>query len=149
VAAVFTPNRYVSTSNLFGSAITNGVLTAIADSGSGHNGRFLQTGSEAYPTDTFGANGYFVDVVVNTVPDSITNSTITRELNRLNNVTDPALFLSAQGAANVYAGTTGLGLVGALNSKAGTSGLDLQGVCNALAGTSGLGPILALSLVTS
>lgn len=47
--------------------------------------------------------------------------------------------LDAQGAANVYAGTTGLAIVGALNYKAGTSGLELQGVLNNLAGTSGLG----------
>jgi hypothetical protein len=47
--------------------------------------------------------------------------------------------LDAQGAANVYAGTTGLAIVGALNAKAGTSGLALQGVLNYLAGTSGLG----------
>jgi hypothetical protein len=43
--------------------------------------------------------------------------------------------LDSQGAANVWAGTSGLALVGALNVKAGTSGLDLLGVCNALAGT--------------
>jgi len=51
--------------------------------------------------------------------------------------------LAAQGAANVYAGTKGLGIVGALNTKAGftspTQYLELQGVLNYLAGTSGLG----------
>jgi len=51
--------------------------------------------------------------------------------------------LDAQGAANVYAGTTGLGIVGALNVKAGftsrTQYLELQGVLNYLASTSGLG----------
>jgi len=51
--------------------------------------------------------------------------------------------LAAQGAANVYAGTTGLGIVGALNVKAGFSNrtqyLELQGVLNYLASTSGLG----------
>ena len=47
--------------------------------------------------------------------------------------------LDAQGAANVYAGTTGLAIVGALNTKAGTSGLELQGVLNKLAGTTGFG----------
>lgn len=47
--------------------------------------------------------------------------------------------LAAQGAANVWAGTTGLALVGALNAKAGTSGIGLQGVLNVLAGTTGLG----------
>lgn len=45
----------------------------------------------------------------------------------------------AQGAANIWAGTSGLALQGALNVKAGTSGLAVQGVLNKLAGTSGLG----------
>ena len=47
--------------------------------------------------------------------------------------------LDAQGAANLWAGSSGLAIVGALNKKAGTSGLELQGVLNFLAGTSGLG----------
>lgn len=49
--------------------------------------------------------------------------------------------LDAQGAANVWAGTTGLGVVGALNVQAGNSlpdYKDLQGVLNQLAGTTGL-----------
>jgi hypothetical protein len=45
----------------------------------------------------------------------------------------------AQGAANLYAGTSGLDIKGALNAKAGTSGLEIQGALNKLAGTSGLG----------
>jgi hypothetical protein len=45
----------------------------------------------------------------------------------------------AQGAANIWAGTSGLALQGALNSKASTSGLAVQGALNKLAGTSGLG----------
>ena len=49
--------------------------------------------------------------------------------------------LDAQGAANVWAGTTGLSLVGALNVKA-LNALpeyrDLAGVLNQLAGTTGL-----------
>lgn len=50
--------------------------------------------------------------------------------------------LDAAGAANVYAGTTGLETVGALNVAAGNSLPDyreLAGVLNQLAGTSGLG----------
>ena len=51
--------------------------------------------------------------------------------------------LDAQGAANKWAGTSGLGLAGALNVKAGITNpanyLDVQGVLNYLAGTSGLG----------
>ena len=45
----------------------------------------------------------------------------------------------AQGAANLYAGTSGLDIKGALNAKAGTSGLEIQGALNKLAGTTGLG----------
>lgn len=50
--------------------------------------------------------------------------------------------LDAQGAANVWAGTSGLALVGALNVIAGNAlpaYKDLAGVLNQLAGTSGLG----------
>lgn len=47
--------------------------------------------------------------------------------------------LDPQGAANAWAGTTGLELVGALNAKAGTSGVELLGVLNILAGTPGQG----------
>ena len=47
--------------------------------------------------------------------------------------------VDAQGAANLYAGTSGLDIKGALNAKAGTSGLEIQGALNYLAGTSGLG----------
>lgn len=50
--------------------------------------------------------------------------------------------LDAQGAANVWAGTTGLSLVGALNVEAGNTlpnYRDLAGVLNQLAGTTGLG----------
>lgn len=49
-----------------------------------------------------------------------------------------ATTLDSQGAANVWAGTTGLSLLGALNSKAGNargSWVGLIQVCNQLAGT--------------
>lgn len=58
------------------------------------------------------------------------------ELQRLSGTT-----LDAQGAANAWAGTTGLGILGALNSKAGLARgnwLGLDAVLNNLAGTSGL-----------
>ena len=45
----------------------------------------------------------------------------------------------AQGAANLYAGTSGLDIKGALNIAAGTTGLEIQGALNKLAGTTGLG----------
>jgi hypothetical protein len=52
------------------------------------------------------------------------------ELQRLSGTT-----LDAQGAANVWAGTTGLDLVAALNVKAGTTGLGLNAALKAISGT--------------
>lgn len=84
-------------------------------------------------------------------------STLVDELNRLANGGDyPSYtdYLEDQGAANAWAGTTGLGLVGALNQKAeaGRSPADYKGliaVCNELAGTTGLQAIPALREIAS
>lgn len=65
------------------------------------------------------------------------------ELRRLSGTT-----YDAAGAANAWAGTSGLELVGALNAKAGTTGLELDGVLNRLAGTTGLGVNAAASAIT-
>ena len=77
-------------------------------------------------------------------------STTVAELNRLGNGgTYPAAkdMLDEAGAANRYAGTTGLEAIGALNTLAGNvlpAWKDLQGVANQLAGTTGLGAPEAL-----
>jgi len=52
-----------------------------------------------------------------------------KELQRLSGTT-----LDAQGAANVWAGTTGLDLLASLNVKAGTTVLGLNAVCQRIAG---------------
>jgi hypothetical protein len=76
-------------------------------------------------------------------------STLAGELNRLAGITDIKQFQDEQGAANVWAGTTGEALLGALNQKAdaGRSPKDYKGlnaVCNEIAGTTGLEAIPAL-----
>ena len=84
-------------------------------------------------------------------------STLVDELNRLANGGEyPSYteYKDAQGAANEWAGTTGLALDGALNQKAepGRSPADYKGlnaVCNELAGTTGLEAIPALREVAS
>ena len=86
-----------------------------------------------------------------------TGGSYTYHLNRLagtlNSFDVPTL--DAQGAANVWAGTTGYAIVGALNYLYATrnSGknpaLDLQGILNALAGTTGLGPNAAAARIVS
>jgi hypothetical protein len=72
-----------------------------------------------------------------------------QRLNELAGTT--AQMLSAQGAANAWAGTTGLAMLGALNAKARSRGvigatdtLDLDGVCNKLGGTTGKAAVAAL-----
>jgi len=79
-------------------------------------------------------------------------SPLCAELNRLaNGGTYPAItaFLDDQGAANKWAGTTGLALVGALNYKASSSRTPdafkgLNAICNELASTTGKSAVDAL-----
>jgi hypothetical protein len=79
-------------------------------------------------------------------------STLVAELNRLANAgTYPArtAFLEAQGAANKWAGTNGLGILAALNYKVSSTRTrdnykDLNAVCNELAGTIGKSAVSAL-----
>ncbi len=59
-----------------------------------------------------------------------------------------------QGAANAWAGTSGLGIIGALNIKASAGRApsaykDLNGICNELAGTTGKSAIDALRSIAS
>lgn len=83
-------------------------------------------------------------------------STFCAELNRLaNGGTYPArtAFLDEQGAANAWAGTSGLGIIAALNIKNGVTNpslyQDLNAVCNALAGTTGKSAVDALRGISS
>lgn len=71
------------------------------------------------------------------------------ELGRLSSTLD-ALgnpTLAEQGAANVWAGTTGLALTRALNVVNGTTDLGLRAVCNAIASTTDEDPAKALSTI--
>jgi hypothetical protein len=87
----------------------------------------------------------------------IAGSTLCAELNRLaNGGTYPAMtaFLDEQGAANDWAGTSGLGIIGALNIKADANRQpddykDLFGICNELAGTTNKSAVDALRTIES
>jgi hypothetical protein len=82
----------------------------------------------------------------------VVGSTLTSEMNRVaNNGTYPAMtaYKALVGAANAWAGTSGLGLIGALNIKADSGRQPnnykgLNAVCNEIAGTSGLSAVDAL-----
>ena len=82
-------------------------------------------------------------------------SPLCAELNRIANngvYPDRDDFLEEQGAANVWAGTTGQGLLGALNyivdpNRTENNFSDLTKVCNELAGTTGLSDVDALRTI--
>jgi len=81
-------------------------------------------------------------------------SSLTAELNRLAGITNVAQYLDEQGAANAWAGTTGLATVGALNIKAQAGRTrdkfkDIDGICNELAGTTGLAAPAALRSINA
>lgn len=82
----------------------------------------------------------------------VAGSTLTSEMNRVaNGGTYPAMtaYKALVGAANAWAGTSGLGLIGALNIKADSGRQPnnykgLNAVCNEIASTSGLSAVDAL-----
>jgi hypothetical protein len=79
-------------------------------------------------------------------------SSVADELNRLaNGGTYPVMTVRKveQGAANAWAGTSGLGLIAALNYKADPTRQpndykDFNAICNEIAGTTGLSAVVAL-----
>jgi methionine-rich copper-binding protein CopC len=77
VASYYAQNgRYAATSGYFSSAATvSGPLTALANGTDGPNGVYLY-GSNGFPTQSFGASNYWVDVVF-TVPQDLTPPTAT------------------------------------------------------------------------
>jgi hypothetical protein len=56
---------YSADNNYFTSAVTNGPLTAPSSAASGGNGVYAYGSASAFPTNTFNASNYWVDVVFN------------------------------------------------------------------------------------
>ncbi|MGN6750965.1 MAG: DUF4082 domain-containing protein, partial [Intrasporangium sp.] len=79
VASYFAPaGHYAGDSNFFTSGVDNPPLHALKDGASGGNGVYAYTGSSAFPTSTYQANNYWVDVVFAagaTAPGAPTNVT--------------------------------------------------------------------------
>jgi hypothetical protein len=63
VASYHTNGDYSADPNLFGSALTNGPLTAPSSSTSGGNGVYAYGSSSLFPTNSFNATSYGVDVL--------------------------------------------------------------------------------------
>ncbi len=66
VASIHTPDRYVASGSIFGSAVTNGDIVGVADGsnpfalGTVANGVFDQSASTNFPSGTFNHSSYFV-----------------------------------------------------------------------------------------
>ncbi|WP_240197714.1 DUF4082 domain-containing protein [Nonomuraea lactucae] len=64
VASYFAPNGdYAQNTSFFTNALVSGPLTAPASGASGGNGVYRYTSGTAFPTNTFSASNYWVDVV--------------------------------------------------------------------------------------
>jgi hypothetical protein len=65
IAAYFSSlGNYVSTANGLKTAVTNGILTALADSTDGLNGVYKYTNTPSKPDSSNVSNNYWVDVIV-------------------------------------------------------------------------------------
>jgi hypothetical protein len=56
---------YSADGNYFASAVSNGPVTAPSSSASGGNGVYAYGSASAFPTNTFNASNYWVDVIFN------------------------------------------------------------------------------------
>ncbi|HTJ56868.1 MAG TPA: DUF4082 domain-containing protein [Devosiaceae bacterium] len=65
VVSYHTNGGYSSNENYFGSAVTSGPLTALSSSSSGGNGVYAYGSGSAFPTSSYNASNYWVDVVFN------------------------------------------------------------------------------------
>ncbi len=65
VASYHTNGNYAMTSNYFATSRTNGPLTAPASSTSGGNGLYAYGTTSIFPTGTYNASNYWVDVLFN------------------------------------------------------------------------------------
>ena len=57
--------NYSATANGFGSAVTSGPLTAPSSASSGGNGLYAYGSASVFPTNSYNATNYYVDVVFN------------------------------------------------------------------------------------
>src|SRR5581483_10906443 len=57
--------HYSVNSAFFSTAVTNGPLTALADGTDGPNGVYTYSGTSIFPSATYNAGNYWVDVVFN------------------------------------------------------------------------------------
>ena len=79
VASYHSPGGYAYTSFGLQGAVDNSPLHAVASGSGGGNGVFKYSASSAFPTQTYNATNYWVDVSFNTVAQNTTPPTLTAQ----------------------------------------------------------------------
>lgn len=161
VVSYFAPNgHYSAPDSLFATAIDNPPLHGLQDGVDGANGVYVYGASHAFPTNTYLSEGYFVDVVFDTVPPpDTTPPTITSRFPASGaTAVDPAAsvtvtFSEAMNASTISSSTSGK------EGTATTGTFELRDALNVLVTatvtydattrTATLRPTIALSLSTT
>ncbi len=65
IASYHTTGSYVATTNYFATDHTNGVLTGLSSAASGGNGLYAYGANPLFPTSSYQASNYWVDIVFN------------------------------------------------------------------------------------
>src|SRR5690606_12507231 len=63
IASYHTTGSYVATTNYFATDHTNGVLTGLSSAASGGNGLYAYGANPLFPTSSYQASNYWVDIV--------------------------------------------------------------------------------------
>ncbi|TCM76255.1 uncharacterized protein DUF4082 [Rhizobium sp. BK068] len=126
IASYHTTGSYVATTDYFSTAHTSGALTALASSASSGNGVFSYGTNTTFPTSSYQAANYWVDVVFN--QSTVNSAPVAANDNGFTTYSNTALSIAA---ASLLANDTdpdgdGLTITGANGATNGTVAFDSQ-----------------------
>lgn len=126
VASYHTTGSYVATADYFSTAHTSGALTGLSSAASGGNGVFSYGANTTFPTSSYQAANYWVDVVFN--QSTVNSAPVAANDNGFTTYSNTALSIAA---ASLLANDTdpdgdGLTITGADGATNGTVTFDSQ-----------------------
>jgi len=126
IASYHTTGSYVATANYFSTAHTSGALTGLSSSASGGNGVYSYGTSTTFPTSSYQASNYWVDVVFN--QSTVNSAPVAANDNGFTTYSNTALSIAA---ASLLANDTDpdgddLTITGANGATNGTVTFDSQ-----------------------
>ncbi|MBZ6077735.1 DUF4082 domain-containing protein, partial [Microvirga puerhi] len=95
VVSYHSNGRYAATSNYFTNPTTNGPLTAPASSSSGGNGIYAYGSSSVFPSNSYQASNYWVDVLFNPSTGSTNRSPVANNDNGFSTTQNTAVTIAA------------------------------------------------------